>query len=209
MNYYKRLVLRDRADDRSVKNKIDTCIRVFEITQKYKFKYFENEDKSGLNYTYGWIDEENEFHFTFSQNLSIPAISLLIEANNEERFEYFVKFFEHKLDVYSIDFLMNIDQEFVNNKPYALRISSLATYFIKPYPANIRRLIGENLFSDDLEIAKSAIVAAGISGKEYFKYLIEELVKDDIDEGLKIVAELALKNIEWFEKNKPEFFILE
>lgn len=209
MNYYKRIVLRNRADDKSVINKIDTIIRIFETTHKYNFKRFEFENNSELNYSFAWKDKENQFDFTFSQNLTIPAISLLIEANNEERFEYFVEFFEHKLDVYSIDFLMNIDQEFVNNKPYALRIFSLGTYFIKPYPANLRRLIGENLFSEDFEIAKSAIVAAGISGKEYFKYLIEELVKDDIDEGLKIVAELALKNIEWFEKNMPQFYKLD
>lgn len=53
------------------------------------------------------------------------------------------------------------------------------------------------------------MIAAGLSGKEFFKYLLMELLKEETDEGILRAAEASLNNIDFSEKRLPRFYRLD
>jgi len=209
MEFHRRLVLRTRADDENVFDKIKMIVRIIEKTHKYNFTEYGNVHNSELSSVTTWLDKENQHAIIFDRNLTIPAISIVLQSNEARFVEFLTDFLMPKLEIYSTDGLKSISQELVDRNSYALRFAGLGTYFLKPYPEHMMRIIGDNIFSENKEIAKSAVIAAGLSGKEFFKFLLMEFVKDETDEELIRAAEASLKHINYFEKNLPQFYKLD
>ena len=189
--------------------KVKMIIKLLARVKKCKLKEYDYEEDKSLFFTHLWEDKEKELEIFFYKNLTIPAISIQIEANDQDLFNYFIDFLAEKLNVYAIESLLSINQELVEKNHFLLRMVSLGTYFIKPYPFHINFLISENLFSKNEEIVKSAIVAAGLSGKETFKYDLLELLKEQEKEDIIRLINESLKMIEYFEKQKPQFYCLD
>lgn len=203
------LVLKFGKLDNSVFENLTLIIKLLARTKKCTFKEIEYEENKELFHTHSWVDYKNEITVTYFKNLTIPAISIEIESNNADLFDFFRDFLSEKLDIYHIDSLLALTQELVEKNPFLLRIVSLGTYFLKPYPFNINFLISENLNSKNVEILKSAIIAAGLSGKETFKYELLELQKENSDNEIDKLINEALNVIQYFEKHKPEFYTLD
>ncbi|MDF1549194.1 MAG: hypothetical protein P1P88_15315 [Bacteroidales bacterium] len=184
-------------------------IKLLARVKKCNLIEYDYEEDKALFFTHLWEDKEKELQIFYDKNLTIPAISIEIEANDRDLFNYFIDFMAEKLNVYAIESLLAINQELVEKNHFLLRIVSLGTYFIKPYPFHINFLISENLFSKKEEIVKSAIVAAGLSGKETFKYELLELLKEQNNEGIIKLINESLKMIEYFKKHKPRFYTLD
>lgn len=146
MEFHSRLVLRTRADDEKAFDKIKMIVKIIEKTRKYDFTEYGNVHNSELSSTNTWLDKENQHAIIFDRNLTIPAISIVLQSNEAGFVEFLTDFLMPKLEIYSTEGLESIGQELINRDSHALRLASPETYFINPYPDNIRRLISENLF---------------------------------------------------------------
>lgn len=133
--------------------------------------------------SYKW--KFQDFQLNFEKDSIMNSLSLILNTHEVTLMEHLKDQIQNHLKFYSFEELLAMGE----SNPLKIDIVSYGTYFIRPYPKPLLKLIEQYMMSDNELIVRRAIMAAGLSRKKHFLPILNVLKS-------KQRGNIVLKNIE-------------